>query len=160
MHAAATVDSSARGAGSPRGEHVDYSRFAQSLMNKNGVIAVVVVVAAIVLVGLWAMRSGEQGFAGADCSQPPSTPTDVRYTKAGNVATLHWAPPPAGDNVTTYVIEAGSVPGATNQGTFLALPTATSFDREAPPGTYYVRLFARNGCGTSAASNELTVVLP
>ena len=30
-------------------------------MNKNGVIAVVVVVASIVLVGLWAMRSGESG---------------------------------------------------------------------------------------------------
>ena len=34
-------------------------------MNKNGVIAVVVVVASIVLVGLWAMRSGESGSGGS-----------------------------------------------------------------------------------------------
>ena len=28
-------------------------------------------------------------------------------------------------------------------------------DRQAPPGRYFVRLFARNACGTSPASNEL-----
>jgi hypothetical protein len=74
--------------------------------------------------------------------------------------TLTWGAPPAAERVTTYVIEAGSAPGATNQGTFVAAGTATSFQREAPPGTYYVRIFARNACGTSPASQELTVTTP
>jgi hypothetical protein len=129
-------------------------------MNKNGVIAVVVVVAAIILVGLWAMRSGEQSVDGLDCSSPPATPTGVNYTKAGDVATLHWNAAPASDHVTTFVIEAGSQPGANNQGTFVAPGTATSFQRQAPPGTYYVHIFARNGCGTSPPSQDVVVTVP
>lgn len=128
-------------------------------MNKNGVIAVVVVVAAIVLVGLWAMRSGEP-TAGPDCSAPPSTPQGLTHTKQGLQVSLTWSAPVATEAVTTYVIEAGSAPGANNQGTFVAPGTATSFQREAPAGTYYVRMFARNACGTSPASQELTVVTP
>jgi hypothetical protein len=129
-------------------------------MNKNGVIAVVVVVAAVVLVGLWALRSGEQTVGGPDCATPPNAPQGVAVNKQGTQVTLTWGAPPAAERVTTYVIEAGSAPGATNQGTFVAAGTATSFQREAPPGTYYVRIFARNACGTSPASQELTVTTP
>lgn len=129
-------------------------------MNKNGVIAVVVVVASVLLVGLWSARSGGQAPMGLDCSAPPTMPTGVSHTKAADVATLTWAAAPASDFVTTYVIEAGSAPGANNQGTFVAPATATSFQRKAPPGTYFVRLFARNGCGTSAPSQEITVTIP
>jgi hypothetical protein len=128
-------------------------------MNKNGVIAVVVVVISIVLVGLWAMRSGEQAVMGEDCSTPPSAPTGVATTTQGNVGRLTWSPPPSGESVSTYIIEAGSTPGANNQGTFVAPGTATSFEREASGGTYYVRVFARNACGTSPASQEVTVVI-
>ena len=129
-------------------------------MNKNGVIAVVVVVAAIILVGLWAMRSGEQSADGLDCSAPPGVPTGVTHTKAGDVATLHWNAAPASDHVTTFVIEAGSTPGTNNQGTFVAPGTATSFQRQAPTGTYYVHMFARNGCGTSPPTQDIVVTLP
>ncbi len=129
-------------------------------MNKNGVIAVVVVVAAIVLIGLWAMRSGEQTAGGPDCSTPPTTPQSVTYTKQGEQVTLTWAAPPTGAPVTTYVIEAGSAPGSNNQGTFVAAGSATRFERPAPAGTYYVRIFARNSCGTSPASPELTITTP
>jgi hypothetical protein len=129
-------------------------------MNKNGVIAVVVVVAAIILVGLWAMRSGNQTVSGLDCSTPPSAPTNVRYTKVGDVATLHWAPPPESDRVRGFVIEAGDTPGANNQGTFVAQASATSFQRQAPPGTYYVHIFARNACGTSPPTEDIVVTIP
>jgi hypothetical protein len=129
-------------------------------MNKNGVIAVVVVVAAIVLLGLWAMRSGDQRTAGLDCSAPPATPTGVSHTKAGDVATLTWTAPPADEQVTSYVIEAGSQPGANNQGTFVAPGTATSFQRQAPAGTYYVHMFARNGCGTSPPTQDIVITIP
>jgi hypothetical protein len=129
-------------------------------MNKNGVIAVVVVVAAIILVGLWALRSGDQGASGLECSAPPAAPANVTYTKAGDVATLRWNPAPPGDHVTTFVIEAGSQPGSNNQGTFVAPGTATTFQRQAGPGTYYVHIFARNGCGTSPPTEDLVVTIP
>lgn len=129
-------------------------------MNKNGVIAVVVVVISIVLVGLWAMRSGEQGGVGQGCATPPSAPTEVTASVEGNRAVLNWAAPPDGESVTTYIIEAGSTPGGNNQGTFVAPARSTTFQREAPPGIYYVRMFARNACGTSRASQELTVTIP
>jgi hypothetical protein len=128
-------------------------------MNKNGVIAVVVVVISIVLVGLWAMRSGEQGVAGDDCTTPPSAPTGVVASADGNTGRLTWAAPPATETITNYIIEAGSTPGANNQGTFVAPANRTTFDREATPGTYYVRMFARNACGTSPPSEEVTVTI-
>ena len=128
-------------------------------MNKNGVIAVVVVVVSIVLVGLWAMRSSELGPTGANCSAPPSPPTGVAVLAEGTKGRVSWTPAPAGESVTTYIIEVGSVPGSNNQGTFVAPATSTSFEREAGAGTYHVRVFARNACGTSAASQEQTLTI-
>ncbi len=128
-------------------------------MNKNGVIAVVVVVVSIVIIGLWAMRSGQQGPMGADCSAPPNAPTGVAVAAEGTTGRVTWAAAPEGESVTTYIIEAGSTPGANNQGTFVAPATSNSFDREAGPGVYYVRVFARNACGTSSASQEQTLTI-
>ena len=128
-------------------------------MNKNGVIAVVVVVVSIVLVGFWAMRSSELGPIGANCSAPPSAPTGVAVVAEGPKGRVTWAPAPADESVTTYIIEAGSTPDSNNQGTFVAPATSTSFDRDAGPGTYYVRVFARNACGTSPASPEQTLTI-
>lgn len=127
-------------------------------MNKNGVMAVVVVVVAIVLVGLWAMRSGEQGFGGADCAGPPSVPQNVNYKIAGEVVTITWAPAPATDSVATYLIEATTTRGV-NPTTFVAPGSATSFQRQGPPAVYYVNVFARNACGTSGPSPELEIAV-
>jgi hypothetical protein len=130
-------------------------------MNKNGVIAVVVVVVAVVLVGLWAMRSGSQNTSGRmDCNAAPSSPNSLVPTKNGAIVTLNWTAPVGGDAVSTYVIEVGNTPGTNNVGTFVAPGAAATFQREAPPGTYYVRVFARNACGTSAPSNEVVVTVP
>lgn len=131
-------------------------------MNKNGVIAVVVVIAAIVLIGLWVMRSGEQRQASRqfDCAAPPAAPTSVSNTIAGDTVTITWAAATGADLPTTYVVEAGSAPGQNNVATFVTPGTATNFQRQAPKGTYFVRLFARNACGTSPASNEITFTMP
>jgi hypothetical protein len=126
-------------------------------MNKNGVIAVVVVVVAIVLVGLWAMRRGEQSRSGPDCSAPPGTPQAVSHTLEKDIVTITWEPP-AGERVATYLIEATTTRGV-NPTTFVAPGSATRFQRQAPPATYYVHVFARNACGTSAASPELVVAV-
>jgi hypothetical protein len=128
-------------------------------MNKNGVIAVVVVVISIVLVGLWAMRSGNQGMVADDCSAPPSAPTGVVAMAEGNLGRLTWDAPPEGESITNYVIEAGSTPGSNNQGTFVAPANRTTFEREAGAGVYYVRMFARNACGTSPPSQEVTITI-
>jgi hypothetical protein len=128
-------------------------------MNKNGVIAVVVVVVSIVLVGLWAMRSSEQGIVGENCTAPPSAPSGVVASADGNVGRLTWAAPPPGETITNYIIEAGSTPGSNNQGTFVAPANRTTFEREAGAGVYHVRMFARNGCGTSPPSQEVTVTI-
>lgn len=131
-------------------------------MNKNGVIAVVVVVVAIVLIGLWAMRSGQQNTSGRmDCNAAPAAPSGLAHDKKGDLVLLNWtAPTGGGDAVSTYVVEAGNSPGANNVGTFVTPGSATTFQRQAPAGTYYVRVFARNGCGTSAPSNEVVLTVP
>lgn len=128
-------------------------------MNKNGVIAVVVVVVAIVLAGLWALRSGEQGMRGVPCSSPPNPPQGVTHTVEKDLVTIRWSPAPAGEHVATYVIEAR----APNEApfSFIAPGTATSFQRQGPFGsTYYAHVMARNACGTSAPSPEMTVKIP
>jgi hypothetical protein len=129
-------------------------------MNKNGVIAVVVVMAAVLLIGLWVMGSGGQRRSGGDCSTPPEVPTAVNHTKAGDVVTITWTAPAGTEKPTTYVVEAGGAPGLNNVGTFVHPGASTTFERPAPPGTYYVRVFARNACGTSPASNEIVITVP
>lgn len=127
-------------------------------MNKNGVAAVILVVVCIVLVGLWAIRS-QPAVVGPDCAEPPGAPVNVTASVETGAGTLRWEPP-TGAIVTTYIVEIGSTPGANNQGTFVVSGGSTSFTRQAPPGTYYVRVYARNACGTSPAAPEQMVVIP
>lgn len=131
-------------------------------MNKNGIVAVVVVITAVVLVGLWVMRSGQTRPGGRefDCSAPPSAPSNLTYTKNGDVVNGAWAAPSGENAPTTYVIEAGSGPGLNDQGTYVVPATQTTFGRPTPAGAYYVRVFARNACGTSPASNEVQFSVP
>ena len=132
-------------------------------MNKNGILAVVVVIAAVILIGLWVLRTGQQraGARQFDCASAPNAPSTLQFTKAAaDLVRLTWAPPTAGERPTTYVLEAGTGQGKNDIGTFVAAGTATTMDRQAPPGQYFVRLFARNACGTSPASNELAITMP
>jgi hypothetical protein len=128
-------------------------------MNKNGVIAVVVVVVAIVLAGLWALRSGEPRMPG-ECASPPSPPQGVTHTVEKDLVTVRWSPAPAGEYVATYVIEARA-PQDVTPTAFVAPGNATTFQRQAPPQTtYYVNVLARNACGTSAPSSQLLITVP
>jgi TonB family protein len=92
---------------------------------------------------------------GAGCV-PPSAPA-LAATVSGQVVTLNWSPPATGTSPYTYTLLAGSSPGASNLA-IAAMGGATSFQANAPTGTYYVRVVAANACGSST-SNEVAVVV-
>lgn len=131
-------------------------------MNKNGIVAVVVVITAVVLVGLWVMRSGQTRPGGRqfDCTAPPSAPTNLTAKTEGDFVSGTWTAPLGENPPTTYVIEAGGQSGLNDQGTYVVPATQTNFGRKTPPGVFYARVFARNACGTSPASNEVQVSVP
>ena len=87
---------------------------------------------------------------------PPTAPTNLVATVNGLVVTFTWGA--AGNSPTQYVLQAGFVPGQTAVQVPLSAAT-TTFTASAGPGTYYVRIVALNADGTSAPSNEVTVVL-
>ncbi len=87
----------------------------------------------------------------------PGAPQDFAASASGLRASMSWAPPASG-SVTDYLIEAGSAPGASDLATLPVGPTTTSYSVVGPAGTYYVRVRARNGCGT-AASDDVPISL-
>jgi hypothetical protein len=105
--------------------------------------------------------SGDDGGGnpGAPSCEPPGAPGGLGFQKLGFFVSLGWMPPSSGGAVQTYVVDAGSVPGA-NDLLSVATGAALGAVGVAPPGRYYVRVKARNPCGTSGASNEVVVTLP
>ncbi len=89
--------------------------------------------------------------------RPPTTPS---VTVRNGALELEWGAPPLGARPTTYVIEGGSRPGATNLANFSTASTGTSFAASGlPAGTYFVRMRSRNAYGSSAASPEQMFVV-
>ena len=71
-----------------------------------------------------------------------------------------WTAPAGGCPPTTYGIEAGSTPGASNLANILTGTSATSFTASSvPSGTYYVRVRAGNGSAVGGVSSDVTVVV-
>jgi hypothetical protein len=85
-------------------------------------------------------------------------PSPLTGSVAGSVVSLAWQ---AVVGAATYVIDAGTSAGASDVGSF-PVGTATSVSTAAPPGTYFVRVRAAGGCGSSPPTNEvmLTVAGP
>lgn len=132
-------------------------------MNKNGILSVVIVIAAVVLIGLWVLRTGQQraGARQFDCAAAPSAPSQLVIDKLPNTSVkATWQASTGAEMPTSYVMEAGSGPGKNDVGTFIVPASTTSTERQGAPGTFYVRLYARNACGTSAPSNEVIVSFP
>jgi hypothetical protein len=103
-------------------------------------------------------RSTADGTTGEAFLIPltPSPPRRIAATTDGRRVTLTWE---SSVTATDYVLEAGSAPGLSDLyrvsvGRRLQLTVA------APSGRYYVRIRARNGVGTSAASAEVIVDVP
>ena len=90
----------------------------------------------------------------------PDPPAALTATSAGSAVTLAWHAPTSGSPPSSYIIEAGTVPGAANLANFSTGNTLTTFGTGGvPPGTYFVRARATTAQGTSAASNEAQLLV-
>ena len=85
----------------------------------------------------------------------PAAPTNLRSCVAGTNVNLTWS---GSAGATSYFLETGSYPGASNLFARDIGPGG-SLTASAAPGTYYVRIKASSPCGTSAASNEIVVTV-
>lgn len=92
-------------------------------------------------------------------AEAPLPPILFPPSVVGTVVGLTWTPNAAGPAATLYQIHAGSAPGLSDIAILAVPPSPTSLTAVAPPGTYYVRIVALNASGTSAASNEVIVVV-
>ena len=89
-----------------------------------------------------------------------SAPINLSATAVGSGVTLTWIASASGDAILSYVIEAGSTPGAANLANFSTGSTATSFSASGVgAGTYFVRVRALGASGVGAASNEAVLVV-
>lgn len=131
-------------------------------MNKNGILSVVIVVSAVILIGLWALRTGQQraGARQFDCGAAPDAPGMLTAEAIPNTsARIAWQPPVGQEQPTSYVLETGTAAGKNDVATFVLPAGTTSTERAGLPGTFFLRIYARNACGTSAPSNEVSITL-
>ncbi|MEZ5283673.1 MAG: hypothetical protein R2712_02460 [Vicinamibacterales bacterium] len=90
----------------------------------------------------------------------PGPPSSLAASVSGSTVTFTWTPPASGGAATGYTLVAGLTPNFTTVIATLPIGAVTSTVVTAvPPGTYYARVVARNGGGTSAPSNEVSVVV-
>ena len=91
---------------------------------------------------------------------PPGSPANLLASVTGSSVTLTWSAPTTGGPVTSYQLEAGSAPGASNLAIFDTGSGATAMGvNGVPPGTYFVRIKAKNSSGISTTSNEIVVIV-
>jgi hypothetical protein len=100
------------------------------------------------------------GGPGGGCTGQAVPPVGLTFFVQGEGdVTLNWAHG-GGSAPSSYVIEAGSFPGATNLANVDTLSAATTFFAPGVgDGTYFVRVRAKNACGVSAASNEVVLTV-
>ncbi|MDH4063743.1 MAG: M12 family metallo-peptidase [Acidobacteriota bacterium] len=94
----------------------------------------------------------------AQVGTPPGPPENVMASALAGVITLSWSPPSSGGAVTSYVVQAGSAPGAADFFNANVGP-GTMVSGAVAPGTYYLRVLSQGPGGTSPPSSEATVVV-
>lgn len=94
---------------------------------------------------------------GLSCALP-SAPRNPTHSRVGRTVTINWTPPASGGPV-IYTLQAGSFSSGVD---ILTAPLGgdTGIVTGAPPGTYYVRVIARNACGYGPPSPEITIAVP
>jgi hypothetical protein len=90
----------------------------------------------------------------------PAAPVNLQAFITGTTVVLNWAGGAGGGAPQSLLFEVGTAPGAANLGSYpLGLTTQTSVPN-VPVGTYFVRIYAVNSTGRSAASNEVRIDMP
>lgn len=84
----------------------------------------------------------------------PGAPENPRIAIDGLMATLQWDPPASGGPVTEYLVAVGTAQNASDIGVFSA-GTSIAMSGALSPGSYFVRVLARNPIGQSPPSEEL-----
>lgn len=102
--------------------------------------------------------SNEVEFSVGPCHESPPPPTGLRATVSGRTVTLTWDALP-GCAATSYVLEAGSAPGAADlyAGN---IGGATRLTAIVEPRTYHVRIRGQNLAGAGPPSSEVVIVVP
>ena len=91
---------------------------------------------------------------------PPHAPRDYSVVVSLTSAVLNWNAPLGGAAPTSYQLEIGSRPGASDRATFPVSGAVTNLAVHGiPVGTYYTRLRSINGAGASAPTAENVVVV-
>ncbi len=94
-------------------------------------------------------------FTGLNTVQPP---TNLQaWSIVGNSVVLRWDAPAAGPAPTGYALEAGVAPGTT--AVALPLGPLPVFTVTAPTGVFFVRVRSTGAGGSSAASNEIPLIV-
>jgi hypothetical protein len=87
-------------------------------------------------------------------------PGNFTATASGTTVTLSWAPPAAGGQVLSYVIEAGTGPGLANLANFDTGSIGTSFIATGiGAGTYHVRIRARYAAGVGPSTDDVQLIV-
>lgn len=94
-------------------------------------------------------------FAVTSATSAPAAPAGLVATVNGATVRLAWNRAAGAQG---YRLEAGSTSGAANLVNAL-MGDVDSFEGLVPPGTYFVRVRAVNGVGTSGASNQVAVTV-
>jgi hypothetical protein len=133
-------------------------KFRLSVETRARVLAGLIVVLIVYVVA----RSDRHRTAsvGLDCTAPLPAIEGLQATVDYSGASLRWRLTPDPQVFTSYIVEAGSAPGAKDRA---VLPLGRGMERAVvllPQGISYVRVIAQNYCGTSPSSEELRVVVP
>jgi hypothetical protein len=89
----------------------------------------------------------------------PSPPSGVSVSAGPGTIALTWAGPTAGAAPSGYLVYAGTASGVANLGV-VTLPVQLGISGPVPPGSYFLRVAATNGCGMSPLTTELSTVVP
>lgn len=91
------------------------------------------------------------------CAAPGAPSGLVLTLNSGGTIALRWDA--AAGAPTSYILEAGTAPGLSNLASADIGAVTTFTSAGVAPGTYYLRVRARNACGLSGPSNELLIVV-
>jgi hypothetical protein len=89
---------------------------------------------------------------------PPGPPLDPWAVWTPPTVSLRWSPPSTG-SVDEYVIEVGSASGRADLGQLVVPSTRLTHTEEVSALAAFVRVRARNACGTGTPSQEIPVVI-